>query len=133
MSGSAIAAASLLGLLSVLPASAQVSAPVLKWQRGGCFASWCQTGWYSSPAVVDLDDDGQPEVIWGSYDLVVLNGSDGSLRARAANGSRVWPGVAVADLTGDGTWELVVGRGSDQLTVYRPSVSMGTMTTARPR
>ena len=21
-----------------------VSAPVLKWQHGGCFASWCQTG-----------------------------------------------------------------------------------------
>jgi len=115
-------------LLSAPTAHAQVSAPVLKWQRGGCFASWCQTGWYSSPAVVDLDDDGQPEVIWGSYDLVVLNGADGSVRARAANGSRVWPGVAVVDLTGDGTWEIVVGRGSDQLTVYRPSVSMGAMT-----
>ena len=26
-------------------------APTLKWQRGGCFNSWCETGWYSSPAV----------------------------------------------------------------------------------
>ena len=58
---------------------------------------------------------------------VVLRGTDGALRARAANGSRVWPGVAVADLTGDGTLEIVVGRGSDQLTVYRPTVSGSTI------
>jgi hypothetical protein len=107
---------------------AQVSVPVLKWQRGGCFASWCETGWYSSPAAADLDGDGQDEVIWGSYDLVVIDGSNGSLRARAANSSRVWPGVAVADLTHDGTLEIIVGRGSDQLTVYRPSVAGSTMT-----
>ena len=56
--------------------SAAIQAPLLKWQRGGCFPSWCQTGWYASPAVAVLDDDGQPEVIWASYDLVVLNGQD---------------------------------------------------------
>ena len=58
-------------------------APVLKWQRGGCFASWCQTGWYSSPAVADLNGDGQPDVIWGSYDVVSLNGSTGAVQWRA--------------------------------------------------
>ena len=31
-----------------------LSAPVLKWQRGGCYSSWCETGWYSSPAVADV-------------------------------------------------------------------------------
>jgi hypothetical protein len=101
-----------------------VQAPVLKWQRGGC-TSWCETGWYASPAVADLDGDGQAEVIWGSYTLYVLNGATGALRASAANGSRVWPAVAVADLSGDGTLEIVVGRGSDQLTVYRPTVNGG--------
>ncbi len=95
-----------------------VAAPVLKWQRGGCFSSWCQTGWYSSPAVADLDGDGNAEVIWGSYDVVALDGATGTLNWRAPNGSRVWPGVAVADLTGDGFLEVVVGRGSDQVTVY---------------
>ncbi len=79
-----------------------VAAPVLKWQRGGCFSSWCQTGWYSSPAVADLDGDGHAEVIWGSYDVVALDGATGALKWRAPNGSRVWPGIAVADLTGDG-------------------------------
>jgi Calx-beta domain-containing protein/VCBS repeat protein/FG-GAP repeat protein len=93
-------------------------APILKWQRGGCFGSYCQTGWYSSPAVADLNGDGQPDVIWGSYDVVSLNGASGALQWRGASGNRVWPGVAVADLTGDGTLEVIVGRNSDQVTVY---------------
>jgi hypothetical protein len=105
-------------LLAAGPARAAVSAPVLKWQRGGCFTSWCQTGWYSSPAVADLDGDGTPEVIWGSYDVVVLNGATGALKWRAPNASRVWPGIAIADLTANGSPEVIVGRSGDQLTVY---------------
>lgn len=98
--------------------SAALAAPVLKWQRGGCFNNYCQTGWYASPAVADLDGDGKPEVIWGSYDVVALNGTSGSLKWRAANGNRVWPSIAVADLTGNGSLEVIVGRGGDLLTVY---------------
>ena len=101
-----------------------ISAPVLKWQRGGCTSSSCQTGWYASPAVADLDGDGQPEVIWGSYDVVALNGTTSALKWRATNNSRVWPGIAVADLTGDGSLEVIVGRNSDQLTVYNANGSV---------
>lgn len=107
-----------------------VPVPVLKWQRGGCFSSWCQTGWYASPAVAELDGGGVPEVVWGSYDAVVLDGASGTLERRAPNGSRVWPGVAVADLTGDGTLEVVVGRGSDQVTVY--DATLGVVWTRNP-
>ena len=104
-----------------------ILAPTLKWSYAGC-TSWCQTGWYASPAVADFEGDGQPEVVWGSYGLFVVNGSTGALRASASNGCRVWPAVAVTDLGGDGTLEIVVGRGNDQLTVYRPSVTAGVMT-----
>ena len=91
---------------------------MLKWQRGGCFNSWCQTGWYASPAVADLDGGGNAEGLWASYDLVALNGATGALKWRATNGQRAWPGIAVADLTNDGTLEVIVGRGGDQVTVY---------------
>ncbi|MGD8820708.1 MAG: hypothetical protein PVF67_11440, partial [Anaerolineae bacterium] len=40
-----------------------LQAPVPKWIHGGCYSSWCETGWYSSPAVADLDADGSMEVI----------------------------------------------------------------------
>lgn len=112
---------------SVRPALAQqrpqLSLPVLKWQRGGC-TSFCQTGWYSSPAVADLDRDGTMEVIWGASDVVAINGEDGTVQWRGSSGNRVWPGIAIADLTGDGTLEVIVGRNSNQLTVYQANGSV---------
>jgi len=96
-----------------------VQAPVLKWQYGGCYSSWCETGWYSSPAVADLDGDGRMEVIGAAYSLFVLNGEDGSLQKRIARlGSRVWPGVVVADLGGDGDLEIVIASGGGYVEVY---------------
>jgi hypothetical protein len=109
----------LLVLATANASFAAVSAPVLKWAYGGCIAGpYCQTGWYSSPAVADIDGDGQAEAVWGAYDVVSLNGATGALEWRATSGQRVPPGVVIADLTGDGTPEIVVGRGGDQLTVY---------------
>jgi uncharacterized repeat protein (TIGR01451 family) len=103
--------------------------PVLKWSRGGCYSSWCETGWYSSPAVADLDGDGNAEVIGASYSLVVLDGRTGALRWRAKSGhdrdepdaenvGRTWPGVAVADLDGNGDLEIVTAHSGGVLSVY---------------
>jgi hypothetical protein len=95
-------------------------APELLWSRGGCFETWCQTGWYASPALADLDGDGSPEVVWGAYDVVALRASDGALRWRAESSGRVWPSIAIADLDADGALEVVTGREGDSLTVYGP-------------
>jgi phage baseplate assembly protein gpV len=103
-----------------------VQAPVLKWQKGGCGGSSCQTGWYASPAVTDLDGDGLPDVVWASYDLVALNGATGSLKWRSTNNLRTWPGIAIVDLEGNGAQEIVVGRGGgagNQLVVYNSNGS----------
>jgi hypothetical protein len=96
-----------------------VQAPVLKWQRGGCYSSWCETGWYSSPAVADIDSDGQAEVIGAAYSLFILNGTTGAVeRSIDPTGSRLWPGVVVADLEGNGSLEIVVALGGGYLHVY---------------
>src|SRR5262245_55638886 len=123
-----------IGLLLVgpaaVPAQAVVNPPVLKWGAnpsfdvGGCQTTsdppgyYCDTGWYASPAAADFNNDGQREVVWGGYDLFVMDGATGANLAVAPNGSRIWPGIAVADLTSDGTLEIVVGRSSNQLHVY---------------
>jgi hypothetical protein len=111
---------SLAGLLAVTPASPirATSAPILKWAYGGCSDSFCQTGWYSSPAVANIDGDSQAEVFGGSYDVVALDGTNGSLQWRASSSNRVWPGIAVADLSVDGDLEIIVGRSGDEVTVY---------------
>src|SRR5512136_1730481 len=59
-------------------AAPAVQTPVLKWQNGGCYSSWCETGWYSSPAVGDIDGDDQPEVIASAYSIVALDGASGA-------------------------------------------------------
>jgi uncharacterized repeat protein (TIGR01451 family) len=96
-----------------------IQVPVLKWQHGGCYSSWCETGWYSSPAVADLDGDGKPEVIGATYTLFVLNGEDGSVQWSVdPPGSRVWPGVVVADVDDNGDLEIVIAQGSGYVSVY---------------
>ncbi len=97
-----------------------LSAPVLKWQRGGCYSSWCETGWYSSPAVADIDNDGQAEVIGAAYSLFVLNGKTGQLKwSMALQGGRIWPGVVVADLDNDGKLEIVSAESGGYLNVVQ--------------
>ena len=123
-----------LGLAAALaPAAAlaTVAAPVLKWQHGGCYASWCETGWYSSPAVADLDGDGVPDVVSSAYSIVALNGATGALEWRVASGhdrsepgassvGRTWPGIVIADVDHDGAPEIVTAHGGGWLSVYGP-------------
>ncbi|MCL4264586.1 MAG: VCBS repeat-containing protein [Anaerolineae bacterium] len=96
-----------------------IAAPVLKWQLGGCDGIWCETGWYSSPAVADLDNDGAPEVIASPYSLYALNGENGTVQWEVdPPGGRTWPGVVVADIDDNGDLEVAVAQGSGYLTVY---------------
>ncbi len=104
---------------SLHAAVSAIEEPVLKWQHGGCYSSWCETGWYSSPAVADLDDDGTMEVIAGAYSVFVLNGEDGTEQwADNPTGDRVWPGVVVADIDDDGDLEFITAHGQGYLNVF---------------
>jgi hypothetical protein len=68
-----------------------------------------ETGWFSSPGIVDLDADGRREIVAPFYSTFVFD-AKGRLRGRgtATNGRVYAPGV-VADLNRDGALELVFG------------------------
>lgn len=114
----------------ILPAAAAaIQAPVLKWAYGGCYSSWCETGWYSSPAVADLNKDGKMEVIGSAYSIFVLDGASGKLLWQVASGhdrsqptassvGRTWPGIVVADVDKDGWPEIVTAHSGGYLSVY---------------
>ena len=89
-----------------------------KWQR--CPAWYCETGWYASPAVVDVDQDGQVEALWGGYTLMSVNGSTGAIEWIRPQGSssRLWPGIVVADLDHNGTLEVVTASGNGYVSIY---------------
>jgi hypothetical protein len=94
-------------------------APVLKWSYGGCYSSWCETGWYSSPALADVNGDGANDVIASAYSLVALNGKTGGLIWRMGGTSnRTWPGIVVADIDKDGQKEIVIAQSGGYVTVY---------------
>ena len=109
--------------------TSEIQAPAVKWQNAGCYSSWCETGWYSSPAVADLDGDGAMEVIASAYSIVVLDGETGAVQWRMASGhdrsepdadnvGRTWPGIVVADVDGDGEPEIVTAHSGGYVSVY---------------
>jgi uncharacterized repeat protein (TIGR01451 family) len=109
--------------------SAEIQTPSLKWQHGGCYSSWCETGWYSSPAVADLNGDGINEVIASAYSIFVLNGETGNLEWQVASGhdrsepdanvvGRTWPGIVISDVDADGIDEIVTAHSGGYVSVY---------------
>ncbi len=117
------------GNLPIVKAHAGFDPPTLKWQLGGCYNSWCETGWYSSPAAADLDGDGQVEVVASAYSIFVLDGSTGSLEWKMSSGhdrsapgapnvGRTWPGIVLADIDNDGDTEIVTAHGGGWVSVY---------------
>ena len=106
-------------LPAIFKAPPGIQAPVLKWANAGCFTSWCETGWYASPAVADLDGNGTQEVIAAAYSIFILDGSTGTITRRIdPSGGREWPGVVVVDLEGDQDLEIVTAHGDGYLHVF---------------
>lgn len=104
-----------------------VAAPVLRTTFEG---SWDEN-WYGSPAVYDLDDDGDYEIIAGRHSVLYVHDADGTLLWRAAWGQdgvqqevhgshRTYPSVVVGDFDGDGDGEIA-GVASSHAYVYSHS------------
>lgn len=110
------------GLIGHLVSAAPAYTVTQKWQR--CYpGNWCETGWYASPAVADLDKDGKPEVLWGGYTLMVVTGTNGTLKWNTTQTGRLWPGIVVADLDHNGSLEVVTANGNGYIDVYNANGS----------
>jgi parallel beta-helix repeat protein len=68
-------------------------------------------GVISSPAIGDVDNDGQLEVIIGSWNgkVYCLNGANGTLEWSFQTEGRVYSSAGLADFDNDGDLEIVVG------------------------
>src|ERR1044071_5706367 len=105
-----------LALTAVLAASAQaanVAAPrfVRTIPTG-------ETGWFSSPGLVDLDGDGRLEIVAPFYSTFVFDASGKELGRGTASAGRVYPPGVVTDLEGDGTPDIVVAGNEGTVAAY---------------
>jgi hypothetical protein len=68
---------------------------------------------------MDVNADGQPDVVGATYSVFAVDGATGALRWRVdPPGDRAWPGVVVADLDASGDLEIVTAHGTGYLNLW---------------
>ncbi len=77
-----------------------------------------ETGWFSSPALVDLNRDGRREIVAPFYSTFVFDASGRLLGKGTATDGRVYAPGVVADLDSDGVPEIVVGGNEGTVAAY---------------
>lgn len=101
--------------------SANVGAPTLRRALEG------GEGWLASPAVVDLDGDGTPEIVAARGGSVIAWSADGTERFRYdTKKGRIWASPVVGDFTSDPGLEIAIAaRDSVHLITANGSVVSG--------
>jgi hypothetical protein len=77
-----------------------------------------ETGWFGSPAIVDLDGDGKKEIVAPFYRLFVFDAKGQTLAKGSATKDRIYAPAVVADLDGDKVTEIVVGGNDGTVAAY---------------
>ena len=77
-----------------------------------------ETGWFSSPGLVDLDGDGRLEIVAPFYSTFVFDAKGHELGRGTASEGRVYPPSVVTDLEGDGITDIVVAGNSGTVAAY---------------
>ncbi len=77
-----------------------------------------ETGWFSSPGLVDLNRDGRLEIVAPFYSTFVFDAKGRRLGAATATSGRVYAPGVVADMDGDRVPEIVVGGNEGTVAAY---------------
>ena len=77
-----------------------------------------ETGWFSSPGLVDLTGDNKLEIVAPFYSTFVYSAKGRLLGKGTATEGRVYAPGVVADLDGDGVKEIVVGGNDGTVAAY---------------
>jgi FG-GAP-like repeat len=77
-----------------------------------------ETGWFSSPGLVDLEGDRRLEIVAPFYSTFVYDAKGRLLGTGTATEGRVYAPGVVADLDGDGAREIVVGGNEGTVAAY---------------
>jgi hypothetical protein len=77
-----------------------------------------ETGWFSSPSLVDLDGDGRLEIVAPFYSTFVFDAQGHLLGKGRASKGRVYAPSVVTDLDGDGSKDIVVGGNEGTVAAY---------------
>jgi hypothetical protein len=77
-----------------------------------------ETGWFSSPSLVDLDGDGRLEIVAPFYSTFVFDAQGRELGRGTATDGRVYAPGVVADLEDDGTPDIVVAGNEGTVAAY---------------
>ena len=116
-------------LVSALPV--QAISPVLKYSNAGTYNLWTEESYYSSPAVCDIDADGQLEIIFSNYSITVLDAASGKVEWKVNSGydrntpleefgksqGHTWSDVEICDINADGRQEIITGHGNGVISV----------------
>ena len=109
--------AALFVLLLALSAADAASAKVAK-PRFVRHIDTGETGWFSSPGLVDLTGDKKLEIVAPFYSTFVYSAKGRLLGKGTATEGRVYAPGVVADLDGDGVKEIVVGGNDGTVAAY---------------
>jgi hypothetical protein len=77
-----------------------------------------ETGWFSSPGLVDLNGDGRSEIVAPFYSTFVFDAQGHLLGKGTATKGRVYAPSVVADLDGDNVPEIVVAGNEGTVAAY---------------
>jgi len=121
----------LLLIFSSVSVSAKFTTPSLRYTNAGTYETWTEESYYSSPAVCDIDSDGEDEIIFSNYSITVLDAKTGRTEWKVNSGydrntpvqstglsnGHTWSDIEIHDINGDGKKEIITAHGRGVISV----------------